>query len=194
MAADYLVQGRKASHHPPHARKREQDGGKIDGTMARRQGVAGIFRDELARSEEGKADTKSGHTSCCRQQRYNSGKEGCTRRGALPRVCSVRHLRELELQQPGLYPHLPCIDDRVSRHKCLDFENSRSTDTLVPGMARKSRAMAAIIGKSCSFFCNGTTNYWLNDSGGAKHDVGKIGVVVDERGGEQAAGGGVGSV
>ncbi len=45
------------------------------------------------------------------------------------------------------------IEDRTSLHRCQDCENKHSTEMLVPGMAKKSRAIHAIIGNfdSCVY-------------------------------------------
>jgi len=41
-------------------------------------------------------------------------------------------------------------EPRKSVQRCRDLEKSRSTETLEPGIARKSRAMREMIGKSRS--------------------------------------------
>ena len=43
-------------------------------------------------------------------------------------------------------------DDRRSVQMWRDFENTRSTETLVAGIAKKSLAMQAGVEKDCAFF------------------------------------------
>jgi hypothetical protein len=43
-------------------------------------------------------------------------------------------------------------DDRRSVQMWRDFENTRSTETLVAGIAKKSLAMRAGVEKDCAFF------------------------------------------